>query len=246
MRACSLITFDVVNTIIKVRGSPGIQYAKVANQNGMTVQAEVLDKVYKDVWHEKKAEHPVYGIHHGIAPKDWWHDFVIRVFTKAGYNSDRKQLSDVSRKIWKHYNDCAEHCWDILPHSEHVLQKIKCNGYKLGVISNFDERLQPTLEALSLVKYFDFFVNCILAQCAKPDRRIFEEALKLGNVGPQQCLHVGDDVREDYFAARELGINAVLLVRENKLTSNSTDFQSIPQKHIVTDIRDILDKLKEI
>ena len=77
-----LVTFDVVNTILKVHRSPGYQYALVARQNGVNITGERIDSVYREVWKAKKSEHPTYGLNHGITSKEWWEDFVHRVFIK--------------------------------------------------------------------------------------------------------------------------------------------------------------------
>ena len=47
----------------------------------------------------------------------------------------------------------------------------------------------------------------------KPDRGIFEEALKQANVAPHESMHVGDSVDNDFFGAERLGIRALLINR---------------------------------
>ena len=52
------------------------------------------------------------------------------------------------------------------------------------------------IENLNLKKYFDFVIASSLAGCEKPNKAIYEQALKLSgkNISAQNALHVGDDV----------------------------------------------------
>jgi putative hydrolase of the HAD superfamily len=51
------------------------------------------------------------------------------------------------------------------------------------------------IENLKLDKYFDFVIASSLVGCEKPNKSIYEQALKLaGNVYAENALHVGDDV----------------------------------------------------
>ena len=51
---------------------------------------------------------------------------------------------------------------------------------------------------------------------AKPDRKIFEEALHLSKVAPHEACHIGDEIKTDVEGARNLGIHAILLDRDNR------------------------------
>lgn len=54
------------------------------------------------------------------------------------------------------------------------------------------------IENLKLDKYFDFILASSLAGSEKPNKLIYEQALKLAgnNVRAQDALHVGDDVNK--------------------------------------------------
>jgi putative hydrolase of the HAD superfamily len=52
------------------------------------------------------------------------------------------------------------------------------------------------MENLKLSQYFDFILTSSIAGYEKPDKRIFDQAIKLGgNVSPKDTLHVGDDIK---------------------------------------------------
>jgi HAD superfamily hydrolase (TIGR01549 family) len=63
------------------------------------------------------------------------------------------------------------------PDCDHVLKSLKSLDYKIGVISNFDDRLEKILNNLDLLKYFSFVLvpnNC--NGLSKPNKDIFLKA----------------------------------------------------------------------
>jgi len=86
----------------------------------------------------------------------------------------------------------------------------------LGVISNWDSRLISTLENIGLAHYFDFILASAMIGSAKPDKKIFEEALRRSGVAPHSACHIGDEMRTDVDGAQGVGIHPILLDRENR------------------------------
>lgn len=56
--------------------------------------------------------------------------------------------------------------------------------------------LVKVIENLKLDQYFDFVIASSLAGSEKPNKAVYDQALKLAgnNVRAQDALHVGDDV----------------------------------------------------
>jgi FMN phosphatase YigB (HAD superfamily) len=50
----------------------------------------------------------------------------------------------------------------------------------------------------------------------KPDRRVFEAALAIAGVGPEEAVHVGDSVANDVAGARAAGVRPILLHRQGE------------------------------
>jgi len=48
-----VLTFDVYNTLIRVRGSPSHQYAKVAKSFGIDIPEVDIERVYQKTWRQK-------------------------------------------------------------------------------------------------------------------------------------------------------------------------------------------------
>jgi putative hydrolase of the HAD superfamily len=98
---------------------------------------------------------------------------------------------------------------DVLP----ALQFLHSSGLKLGIISNWDERLRPLLHQLNLDRIFEtIIVSCEVGQC-KPSPAIFHGAAESLTFPPHSILHIGDHPVLDVAAAISAGFQALLLAR---------------------------------
>lgn len=112
--------------------------------------------------------------------------------------------------------------WMIYPDVESTFIKLKKQNLKIGLISNFDNGLEILLDEIDLKKYFDLLVYSGKVGFSKPNPKIFLYALKELNMMPEEVLYVGDDLNNDYYPALELGINALLINRNNSIDNNKT------------------------
>jgi len=111
---------------------------------------------------------------------------------------------------------------DVLP----TLRELAAQGLKLGIISNWDERLRPLLGLLKLHDYFDAIAISCEVGFAKPLRVIFEKAAKELGVPAETILHVGDSRVEDLHGALEAGCRALVL-RRGTSAANSDEISTL-------------------
>ena len=131
--------------------------------------------------------------------------------------------------------------YEVLPNVREGLETLKSRGLHLGVVSNFDSSLTPTLRAHGLDGYFDFTVTSEDAGAAKPEPAIFHKALHefdIGLLSPRDVAHVGDELENDYFAPRSVGMTAFLVDREGQLSSAVMQ-KVVDQRHVVRDLKDV-------
>ena len=109
-------------------------------------------------------------------------------------------------KFDAHFDELFEvfrsEAWAIFPETKAVLRTLKEKNYNLGIISNFDSRVYDVMNALELHEHFDAFVISSEAGHAKPDPNIFHLALKEMDVDPKECLHIGDNINNDFHGAQ--------------------------------------------
>ena len=68
----------------------------------------------------------------------------------------------------------------------------------MGIISDFDERLEGIIDGLGIGTYFQFIVQSYVEGYSKPSRELWQVALqKAGEV--EKGWHVGDDPKKDAF-----------------------------------------------
>jgi HAD superfamily hydrolase (TIGR01549 family) len=105
------------------------------------------------------------------------------------------------------------------PESEEVMEELLAIGLPLYVVSNWDVALEGVLENLGWVRYFDGIVASAKVGSEKPERVIFDEALRLAGLAERRdrVVHVGNDPVSDVEGAISAGIDAVLIDREGDL-----------------------------
>jgi len=102
------------------------------------------------------------------------------------------------------------------PDAPAVLASLLDRGYRLGVISNWSADLPEYLAARDLARYFEVIIASESAGSAKPHREIFLKGLAATGCSPGEAVHVGDDYWADVVGARDLGMAAILLDRDNE------------------------------
>jgi putative hydrolase of the HAD superfamily len=105
-----------------------------------------------------------------------------------------------------------QHLWCSLARgTREALDRLRAGGFRLGVISNADGRVEEALSAAGLRDCFDVVVDSALLGVEKPDPAIFRAALDALGLAPAEALYVGDLYEVDVVGARAAGMDAALL-----------------------------------
>jgi putative hydrolase of the HAD superfamily len=91
-----------------------------------------------------------------------------------------------------------------------VLAELRRRGYKLGVVSNSDGRIESAFTQAGLADYFDFFIDSFLVGVEKPDPAIFRFAVERAALAPREAAYVGDLYSVDVVGSRAAGLLPVL------------------------------------
>lgn len=132
-------------------------------------------------------------------------------FRGAACPADDVTLNAVGHHLIKHFSSSS--AYELHEGSVQLLEKICSKPIKVGIISNSDDRLESILLQLGIRHYFDFVVTSYSVRNAKPNPVIFQVALDSAgtNVSPAEALHIGDDLKRDYLAAKACGWNSILV-----------------------------------
>jgi putative hydrolase of the HAD superfamily len=127
--------------------------------------------------------------------EDLWQDLVREA-------SRELRVPEAHLLPWRYYRFMKK-----TPQGEALLQGLKAQGLRVGVLSNTLPSLEASLAYHGLASYVDgFFASCALG-VAKPDPRAFLMALEGLGLSPQETLYLDDDP-ENVDAARRLGLRA--------------------------------------
>jgi putative hydrolase of the HAD superfamily len=193
------ITFDVGGTLIEPWPSVGHVYAEVAARFGVNgLNAEGLTQSFIRAW--KAHAKFDYG-------RESWFAVVRETFGDRAHRLPAEFFPAVYHRFaeadaWRIYDD-------VLP----TLETLARHGIKLGIISNWDERLRPLLAALKLDRHFASIVVSCEAGATKPDPALFVRAARELRVAPGELLHVGDSHSADVIGAESAGAIGRQLVR---------------------------------
>ena len=201
------VTLDVGGTLIRPWPSVGHVYSEVAARHGHgIITPETLNLQFAAAWRAKA------GFDHS---RRAWLEVVTRTF--AGLmpeSSVQGFFSDLYDRF------ARREAWQVFDDVHPALTTLRERGLKLGIISNWDERLRPLLDRLELTPWFQVIVVSAEVGFPKPAREIFAHAASLLGASPASILHVGDSAAEDIAGAESAGFQAVLLDR--KATTDST------------------------
>jgi putative hydrolase of the HAD superfamily len=193
------LTFDLGGTLIEPWPSVGHVYAQVAARHGLVVSSDALNRRFAAAWNAKQ------DFAHTRAG---WSDLVDQTFAGLVETPPSRTFfpalydAFASASAWRIHED-------VLP----CLEELRRRGFKLGAISNWDERLRPLLRELKLDTWFDSIVISAEAGRPKPDPALFQRAAGELRTAPASILHVGDSLREDFEGARAAGFRSLLLKR---------------------------------
>jgi putative hydrolase of the HAD superfamily len=215
MDEIQLVFFDAGGTLFEVNGSVGEIYSRFASRYGSDQDPVALTNAFSRCFREQPPLAFPKGIPevelHGLE-RDWWRRLVIDVV------SDFPQFDDFFDEVYEFFR--RREAWlmfdDVIP----TLTALKNHGLRLGIISNYDSRIDDLLRAFEIESYFDGIHVSSRIGAAKPDGEIFRAALSYHRVEPQNAVHVGDSLREDIEGATTIGLHAVLIDRDGEYGLN--------------------------
>ncbi|HEX4825064.1 MAG TPA: HAD family hydrolase [Candidatus Polarisedimenticolaceae bacterium] len=96
-----------------------------------------------------------------------------------------------------------------------AVSKLKRAGYRLGVVSNAEGRVERDLSGAGFAGLFETVVDSHLVGVEKPDPKIFHIALERLKAPAETALFLGDVPAVDVAGAEAAGLRAVLLDRHD-------------------------------
>ena len=205
--------FDVGGTLLNFNIEPSQLFARILASHGVAAEPASLYRTMREV----EAAYPVpLGIS-AASEAAYWRAYDARILERLGLKADGPLLDEVSRRFLE------ELTLDPFPETVEVLKAIHDMGMPLGVISNASHGILGDLKRNGIMDYFDHVVYSQAVGVAKPDPRIFNEALRQFGIDGGKAWHVGDNPVADIEGARGVGIHPLLVDRDGRHSSVEAD-----------------------
>ena len=231
-RRFTWVFLDVGTTLVDPHPSFHEMVARICRAHGHELTAKDVEEAEPRVWAELQARQrrgETYGLTRDEANR-FWHDVYHIFMRELGV----EQPGEVPARLYEEFLKLEN--WALYPDVMPTLHELLRRGYRLGVVSNWEDWLEELLISLEVASLFQFAVVSGVEMVAKPDRRIYLRALELAGADPQHVVHVGDSFENDVRPATEVGISAVLIDRRDRWAGRHE-----PRITTLHDLPDLLD-----
>jgi putative hydrolase of the HAD superfamily len=164
----------------------------------------LVDEYYEDRYH---ADDTFWTSDEGAS--DVWVGMYTLLCRKLGIPD--AEAADLARGVYAAFGEPSR--WRAYDDVRPALQRLRSDGVRIGIISNWDTRLERIFDGLGLLGFVDTVVSSAVVGLRKPDPRIFMLACQRVGVEPSGCAHVGDHYFADVLGARAVGMTPVLIDR---------------------------------
>jgi len=134
-----------------------------------------------------------------------------KAFRKMGFALTEAQSQKMTR-IW--FGPISEDAY-VYPETVETVATIRRMGLATAIVSNTvvpSFLLLQDMERFGIIDQFDVKVFSSDLGVKKPHKRIFEQALSMLGVAPDEAVFVGDRIKEDIRGARRVGMTTVLVL----------------------------------
>jgi putative hydrolase of the HAD superfamily len=202
--AIKSVFLDAGGTLVVDRVSRGAVYAAAARGLGRSIDDAAMNAVLRRVL----AEMPRTIDGAFRYSEAWFARANQRIFGRElGFDDAAARLAH--EQLVARFGDAAS--FRAREGAPALLAALRERGLVVGVVSNWSERLERVLAGVGLRDGLDFVLASASERCEKPEREIFERALRRAGVAPTEALHAGDDVEKDVHGALNAGLRAVLV-----------------------------------
>jgi putative hydrolase of the HAD superfamily len=196
------ITFDAGGTLLFPNPSVGEIYAEVLSRHGHQREPAQLEASFLQAW--KEDVRTCMPRVTAESEKERWRGVVACTFC------DLLPLLDFDalfQDLWVAF--CQVDRWRLPNYTEETLCELRARGYRLALLSNWDDRLRPLVRGIGLEKHFEeIFVSCEIG-FEKPDPRIFAAVEERIGAAGETILHIGDSHHHDVLGAHARGWKAI-------------------------------------
>ena len=119
---------------------------------------------------------------------------------------------ELARKMSGYFLEVLPTKQNLFPHTHEILRHLKEKGYKLHLITNGFEKTQwRKLDNSKLGHYFEEVITSEGSNSVKPNKEIFEYALRITGAELNQSIMIGDNLAADIQGAINAGMDSIFV-----------------------------------
>jgi 2-haloacid dehalogenase/putative hydrolase of the HAD superfamily len=196
-RRFDVVTFDCYGTLVDWDGGISGAIVREAAATGLELDRAAVIDAYHAI--EPQVEAGPYEPYRRVLERT-----AIEVARRFGWELTRAAAGFLASGIGE---------WPLFADTRPALERLRANGYRLGILSNVDrDLLERTIAGLGLG--FDLIVTAEDVRSYKPDHGHFRAARRI--VGDARWLHAAQSWFHDVVPASECGIPVVWINRKNE------------------------------
>ncbi len=232
----SAVLLDVGDTMVRANPSWRDVYASVFGGHGIEATASEFEAAFRAAWQEWEHEGPFEATEEASFQRLMVLDRLV--FDRLGYpDLPESFFRDVDRAFRQ------RSAFYVFPDVIPALDALLAAGLRLAVVSNWGWAAPELLQTLELARHFEVLSISARVGYQKPHPAIFEHALELLGLGPDQAVHVGDDPTADILGARRAGIEPILIDRHGRVHPPIGAGAAVEDTAIIPDLGGLLDLL---
>jgi HAD superfamily hydrolase (TIGR01662 family) len=238
------VIFDLGNTLIYFDGDwsqvytqADIELARFLQATGLNLDEDrFLDEFrtrLREYHNEREAEFIEYTTAHIL--RTLLHEWGFSEIPDEIITSGLEAMYRVSQAHWKPEEDA-------LP----TIQKLKAQGYLLGLISNAadDADVQTLVDKANLRPYFEVILSSAAAGIRKPHPEIFQRAMSALKTSPSHTAMVGDTLEADILGAKNAGMVGIWITRRVEILNRQGETKSIKSDAVINRLSELPEVLE--
>lgn len=219
-------------------------YASVTREMGIDISRSKIETVLTQIW---EAHAPMNNMRDDFRASDQYDREKWKKFLRH-LKKNLDVLEDVQFERWFeniYQRFGSANTFKLYDETVEVLEKLKEEGYQLGIVSNWDSRLLDICREKGLTDYMEFVLPSAIAGFRKPSRKIFDQALSDIEASPEEVVHIGDRFEDDCVGALKVGVNPIYLERGTKENTEkiANEFDVEENVKTISDLRSIYEVL---
>ncbi len=177
-----------------------------------------------------------------LSPEKVWTEFI---FPDCGPSKER--LAAVAEELsYLHATHFQER--SLRPEAPAVLEELRRRGFRLAVISNVLSRglVGSCLAEYGIAHHFEQVVTSAQFGWRKPNRRIFDEAVRLMELAPSACAYVGDTLSRDVAGARHAGFGLAIHIRSFMTDRSDKGIVAVEPDAVIYDLLEVVELVSAV